>query len=69
MDTIRDQRAIVERRALAGRLAAIAERPPGEERGRAGGAEVRPAAGRAEVRRFEALVPARAGMAARLSAN
>src|SRR4029453_12997095 len=64
MDNIRDQRAIIDRRALAGCLAAIAERdPPAEERA-AVLAELKSAlaAGRAEVRRrFEAAGPREGG--------
>jgi hypothetical protein len=54
MDSIRDQRAIIERRVLAGQLAAIAAagRPPAEERA-AVLADLKAAltTGRAEVRR------------------
>jgi [protein-PII] uridylyltransferase len=54
MDAIRDQRAIIDRRALSGRLAAITEgaRPPAEERA-AVLAELKAAlaAGRADIRR------------------
>ena len=62
MDDIRDQRAIIDRRALAGRLAAIAERDrPAEERA-AVLAELKSAlaTGRAEVRRrFESAADGR----------
>src|SRR5262245_54211130 len=68
MDTIHDQRAIIERRALAGALAAIAEadRPPAEERA-AVLAELKTAlaAGRAEViSRFQAAGDGRAAVRA-----